>query len=202
MHTCAGVQLDVLHTCAGVRLGVDVQSMNDPMIWRRLRVLANPLRLEMLSLLNSRPDQYVQVIGVQVGCSEDIASKHLQMLGDRGFLIAKRKGRYLFYAVNRDDPLASAVIDAFGEDRSDIGCIMRSMTAFTHERRIAIVQALKGKALGVDALCALTGISKDSLSRHLKKLSSRGMVVRVERLWEISAPANTFAQRLINLVLN
>lgn len=165
-------------------------------------MLANPLRLEMLSLLNTRSEQYVQVIGQQVGCSEDIASKHLQMLGDSGVLTATRKGRYLFYAVNRADPLAVAVIAAFDEDGSDIGYIMKSMTAFTHERRILIVRALKGNALGVDALCARTGISKDALFRHLKKLSSRGMVVRVERLWEISAPSNTFAQRLINLVLN
>lgn len=174
--------------------------MGDPLIWKRLRVLANPLRLEMLSLLHSGPDQYVQVVGNQIGCSEDVASKHLQRLGDHGFLSSKRRGRYLFYTINHADPLTKAVIGEICRNGTDIGGIMKSLTSFTHERRIVIVNVLRRQAMDSESLNRATRISMEALVRHMKKLRDRGVVGKEQGKWSLCDQSDTFKEWLLNFV--
>lgn len=142
--------------------------MNEPPLWKRLRILANPLRLEMLTDVRSRPGRYVQVIGETVRCSEVTACKHLQMLEAGGFLNSRRQGRYLFYDFASGDPLAQALMDEVGRPGADLGGILKVLTAFTHERRIVIVRALNGQPMNAETLCAVSGISRDAVFRHLK----------------------------------
>jgi biotin operon repressor len=58
-----------------------------------------------------------------------------------------------------------------------VDTIFRQVTAFTHPRRIAIVRALKGQRLTEQSLLVLTGISRDAIHRHLRKLVARGVVI-------------------------
>lgn len=168
--------------------------------WKRLRILANPVRLEMLTLVAGHPRQCVKTIGGQMGLPEESASKHLQQLAEGGFLLPEREGRFLYYSPSRD-PLAKSCLDEIKRDGTDIGSMLYSLTAFTHERRILIVRKLAPLPLGAAALGIKTGISKDALSRHLDKLARRDVVQRAEGVWELKKPRNRFARVLLEWAL-
>ncbi|MDZ8117167.1 ArsR/SmtB family transcription factor [Pontiella agarivorans] len=174
--------------------------MSEDLIWRQLRVLANPLRIEMLTLLSTDSKLYVQRIGELLGCAEDIASKHLQRLGDGGFLRSWRRGRYLYYGINTEHPLVAALLEEIDRPEADIGTILKSLTAFTHERRIQIVRSLMTEPKSVDALRVETGISGDALLRHLRKLEAREMVFHREGCWSVAVPRNRLRQWLMEYV--
>lgn len=168
-------------------------------LWKRLRVLANPVRLEMLTVLDSVPELYVQA-AQRMACTEDIACKHLQMLGDAGFLASERRGRYLHYSVMAQDPLASAVLGAVRSGELDMGGILKCLTAFTHERRITIVKVLRGNEMGFEALSRRAHISPEALKRHLKKLRERGVLDVDSGQWRLVDPPSELGRSLTGFV--
>jgi DNA-binding transcriptional ArsR family regulator len=175
--------------------------MNGTLQWKRCRILANPVRLEMLSLLDGRPRMFVQAIGEHLGCSEDAASKHLQLLAEGGFLVAEREGCYLFYSVSRSDPLAAVVLREINADGSDMGSMLKALTAFTHERRIEILAQLAQGAMGFRSLCLATKISREAMKRHLKKLERRGFVEGHDDCWVRSESVGVFGRELMACML-
>ncbi|VGO15522.1 hypothetical protein PDESU_04106 [Pontiella desulfatans] len=160
------------------------------------------MRLEMLSLLNGRPPMFVQAIGEQLGCSEDVASKQLQLLADGDFLSQERKGRFLFYSGMESDRLGCLVLEESLRDGADLGSIMKSLTAFTHERRILIVRELAKGARVFEELCGATGISLDAMKRHLRKLEGRGFVERRDGCWHGIARKDRLGKDLLRIVLD
>ena len=171
--------------------------MSDYPLWKRCRILANPLRLEILSLVARQERQFVRVIGEQLRCSEDIASKHLQYMATGGFLVSEREGRFLFYSIAGEDFLAENTVTEIRRTGSDIGSVMKCVTAYTHERRISIVKELARSALEGPVLGARTGISAEALNRHLDKLVRRGLVCKKDELWALNWPKEQYARQLL-----
>jgi DNA-binding transcriptional ArsR family regulator len=67
---------------------------------RLLRALADPVRLEMLRLIASRPRSTQELAGL-VGMTDAGASRALRLLADAGLLSTRRHGRYLLYELVR-----------------------------------------------------------------------------------------------------
>jgi len=191
------IPISHLRRCGAARYNV---GMALPPYWKRLRILAYPVRLEMLSLVASRPGHCVKDIGEQMALAEDVASKHLQQLAEGGFLIAERDGRFLYYSVSRDR-LAQGCLDEMKRECADIGSMMYAFTAFTHERRIAIVKHLCSEPQAAEQLGVKTGISQGALLRHLDKLSRRGVVERNEDKWVLKKQRRGLARLLLELAL-
>lgn len=65
------------------------------------RVLGDPARLRMLSLIAARPDGEACVCDViePVGLSQPTVSHHLKVLHDAGLLGRERRGSWVFYKV-------------------------------------------------------------------------------------------------------
>jgi ArsR family transcriptional regulator len=64
-------------------------------------VLADPIRLRLLSLLASAPDGEVCVCELvePVGRSQPTVSHHLKVLGDAGLVVGEKRGRWVWYRV-------------------------------------------------------------------------------------------------------
>ncbi len=72
-----------------------------------LRVLADPARLRLLSLIAAQPDSQGCVCDLTepVGLSQPTVSHHLKVLHEAGLLEREQRGRWAFYRL-RSDALA------------------------------------------------------------------------------------------------
>jgi DNA-binding transcriptional ArsR family regulator len=165
-----------------------------PTLWRTCRILANRTRLRAIGLLIHQPDQTVSGLAEQLNLSVAAASQYLRALESRGLLVARRIGRYVKYRL----PPASTASPAFGlvfvlkktfRQRADpIESIFKLATAFTHPRRLQILQALHKKHHMLSQLQRVTRMSNRALYRHLKKLEARKLIVRRRGICEIKSP--------------
>jgi len=171
-------------------------------LWKRCRILANPLRVEMLVCLEKKEPQCVKDIAEEVGVLEDVSSKNLQMLESGGFLQRKRVGKYLLYSLNRTDGLLQAVLGDAVVDNPDFGKILHMLTALTHERRILIVSALAKGQQEFGLLCRQTGISWRAMERQLDKLVRRGFVLMNDGCCRLVEQESLFGNTLIGEAVN
>lgn len=63
----------------------------------RLRAIAHPMRIAIISLLEERGEQNVTTIYETLGIDQAAASHHLTILRSRGVLSARRDGKMTFY---------------------------------------------------------------------------------------------------------
>ncbi len=153
-----------------------------PSLWRTCRALANLRRLELLRILFKSPSMSVSEVARELEWPESTASKHLRLLNSRGLIQAKRTGRRVLYSPHPNphisdstellEALHTAVITTGLSDE----VIFQQITAFTHPRRISLVQALGDRVTALQLLSSKTGITEDACKRHLKKLEVRGIV--------------------------
>jgi DNA-binding transcriptional ArsR family regulator len=169
-------------------------------LWKRCRILANPLRLKMLIVLAGSPRQYVKSVGEQLGLSEDVACKNLQLLASGGFLTAERVGRYLYYSLGGSDALLHAVLGELRRARGDAGFVIRTLTALTHERRVAMIAVLRNEPVDSDVLCRRVRMSGLAAGRHLDKLVRRGWVSMDGDLCRVLFPETPLEQVLLEAV--
>jgi len=67
-----------------------------------LEVLANPVRMQLLSMLASRAEEVcVCDLEAAVPVKQPTVSHHLKLLRAAGLVHSKRRGLYVYYAVNR-----------------------------------------------------------------------------------------------------
>lgn len=66
-----------------------------------LRTLAHPTRLRMIQML-LRTDHTVGQLAEACGIVPHLASEHLRILRDRGFLKSRRRGREVYHVVIED----------------------------------------------------------------------------------------------------
>lgn len=170
-------------------------------LWKRCRILANPLRLEMLACLDQNEPKCVMGIAAETGVSEDVSSKNLQFLELGGFLKQKRSGKYLFYSLDRSNGLLQGVLDEMHDGRIDAGDIMHILTALTHERRISIVAALANGPQELGRLGRRTEISRLAMERQVDKLVRRNFVANHEGECRLLSPKNRLASLLIHLAV-
>ena len=175
-------------------------------MWRTLRVLANPARLGLLRDVCTRPSQCVNALAGRAGLGQPAATQHLRLLQARGLIRARRDSRWVFYTAEADPLVAhapallGAMQRALVKDRVALPAIAKAVTAFTHERRIRIVQAVVG---GVDTpgrLAAACRISTAALARHLDKLERRGVLARGDGRVRLPPPATALAAALLAVV--
>jgi DNA-binding MarR family transcriptional regulator len=154
-----------------------------PTLWRTCRVLANRRRLRILGCLLQQPGQTVSAVSHRLRLSLSATSQCLRALEARGILVARRKGSYVSYHPGAGEtagqvaPLAAALRVVFEREPDPTGFVFRAATAFTHPRRVALVQALAGGAQTLPQLHDRTKISVPALLRHLAKLEARGFLV-------------------------
>jgi len=69
---------------------------------RVLKAIADPTRLQILSLINSQPDSRACVCDLAdaVGLSQPTISHHLKVLTEAGLLQRERRGTWIWYSLD------------------------------------------------------------------------------------------------------
>ena len=168
-------------------------------------MLASESRLRLLWEMMNSGEKSVGALGRSIGISDQNASIQLRLLNSRGIITPYRQGKKLFYHLeaNRMVDDADELLQALWEcHRREIPIprVMRSATAFTHERRIRIVQALQRKPLGPAEMEEMTGIGLRALHRHLSKLESRGFLKSRHGRYRLRVPKDPLSKCLLNIV--
>jgi DNA-binding transcriptional ArsR family regulator len=173
-------------------------------MWRTCRVLANERRLRLFQAVFVRPGCHVSGLAKAVGLSVPVASQYLRDLQARGLISVERRGRWTRYgdrpdgAVGHAAPVAAALRQALVTDGVAPSRVRRTLTAFSHPRRLVILGVLSP----VQALCAAeirhaTGISEPALLRHLRRLEGCGLVAAREGRWMLCVPFSGLARDLL-----
>jgi ArsR family transcriptional regulator len=91
-----------------------------------LRVLADPARLRLLSLIGANPDGEACVCNLTtpLGLSQPTVSHHLKVLTDAGLLGREKRGRWVYYWV-LPEPIA-LLRDALVAPQRDGGSVERA----------------------------------------------------------------------------
>ena len=67
-----------------------------------LRAINHPLRQKMIQLIDKEPKINVTKIYVKLRLEQSVASQHLAILRNAGFVDAIRNGKFIHYAINHD----------------------------------------------------------------------------------------------------
>ena len=173
-------------------------------IWQTCRVIASETRLQMLWYLFSEGELTVTECGQLMGLSPSNTSFQLKMLRECGLIVSRREKMEVFCraeansAVDFAPEVLAALRDCY-KNAVAFKTLIRHATAFTHERRIEIFRALRGRSLTTLALRDATGMSSTALCRHLDKLMRRGYVKRIKGLCRIGIPSDTLGRTLLKL---
>ena len=146
-------------------------------------------------------------LGARVGISEQNASTQLRLLSSRGLITPQREGMKVIYRTeaNAEVEYAQELLNVLREacaEKVPVSQVISSATAFTHPRRIQIVQALEGKGLRPIDIEERTGIQARSLQRHLTKLQRRGLVERTRGLYGLLFSGRKMGRCLLYLAIS
>lgn len=150
-------------------------------LWRVCRVLSQKGRLTLLWLLFENEEQCVSQLMRRAEMTRPNTSIQLKTLYLSGLIRFRREGMNVIYRAEADSRVKNSVflLEALRgcfDMKVPFESIVRHVTAFTHERRIEIVRALKNGSLSVVQLINQCGITSSALYRHLLKLESRKVV--------------------------
>jgi len=177
-----------------------------PTLWRTCRVLASPVRLRVLRHVCEHGETHVSEAARACHLPLSSATAALRALQARGLLGVRREGLFVIYVACADDTVehATAVLAAVRQSfrhRDSTEEIVRAATAFTHVRRLLIVQALTAKPVDATTLSVVCGISRPALYRHLDKLARRGVVASDGHdVWRLLLPESRLLRELLTLV--
>ena len=92
-------------TCCGPLSGTPLDERDATRLAVAFSALGDPVRLRLLSLLSASPDGAVCVCDLvpAVGRSQPTVSHHLKILGDAGLVTGERRGKWVWYSVNREE---------------------------------------------------------------------------------------------------
>jgi DNA-binding transcriptional ArsR family regulator len=76
---------------------------------RLFKMLANDTRLRLLHALERKGELCVTELCAEVGMMPQAVSNQLQRLADRGVVVARREGTYLYYRIA--DPCVAGLLD-------------------------------------------------------------------------------------------
>lgn len=129
-------------------------------------VLSVGSRRRVYEHVAAHPGSHLREIARALSLPLGTALYHLDYLGSRGLLVARRDGRYKrFFVAN-----------ALGRREKDL------VTAFRHAAPRRIAEALlAGRARTQRELCVAVGVSRSTLSFHLKNMMELGLVQCEER---------------------
>ena len=180
-----------------------------PTLWRTCRALANHRRLKILQfLLVHKKQARVTDVAAEMRMPVSVASQYLRILNSRGFLKAKRKGKYVLYEIAGNPSLPTTeillpiVCCLLKQRGKSMEFIFKRMTGFTHPRRIAIVQAVNRGAIRAEDIHMKTAISQRAVLRHLRKLIYRGYLMKRPDGYRITKPVSPLTKALLHLALS
>jgi len=173
-------------------------------LWKTCRVLANKTRLDILRTLLRGAELCVLDIARVESLTEVVASQHLRILHEDGFLQLERKSKWVFYRAEK--PLKGSYAEFFFDllkknlifGNTQAEDLIHLFTAFTHPRRIDIAKALLQKNHTPEELISACDISGQALYRHLDKLTSREFVIQKRDVYQIIR----YRTGLRNILLN
>lgn len=67
-----------------------------------VRAINHPLRKKIIDLLETNGEMVVTDIYVQLRTEQSVASQHLAILRNAGFVVTKRNGKFIHYALNTE----------------------------------------------------------------------------------------------------
>jgi DNA-binding transcriptional ArsR family regulator len=175
------------------------------LIWKTCRVLANEARLQILKRLMCGGELCVSDIADAEGVSSVVASQHLRLLHENGFLNQTRESKWTFYTVisNPELPLAQKIYEPLrtqlARKKNQIPRLLKSTTAFTHSRRIEIVKQLNRTSCTFDELMDVCGISSRAMTRHLEKLRSRNLIQNNSETYRLLPGETEFEKALVDI---
>ncbi len=175
-----------------------------PTLWRTCRVIACETRLHLLWEIFENNELCVGELADLAEITHHNASTQLRALNARGLLVATRRKQKLFYRPEANEDVAHAedllkALHRCYEQSVPFKQIIRQATAFTHTRRIEIVQELSGCRKTFADLLQATGMKPPSLSRHLEKLKARGFVEQVDKMYKLRSPRHKFGRVLLRI---
>ena len=177
-----------------------------PTFWRTSRVLANPVRLRVLQHVCDAGEACVSDTARACDLPLSSATEALRALQARGLLGVRHERSYVIYSPRAEPSVEhaaaalTAMRDAFRRHESPER-IIQAMTAYTHARRILIVQALMSGPADTRRLCAMCRISSPALCRHLDKLARRGLVETVDGdVWRLTPQKSPLPRALLAIV--
>ena len=176
-----------------------------PILWRTCRIIANQRRLKLLWCLFSHGPRCLFELANNVGISNPQASIHLYALASHGLIRQYRSKMRLISA-----PEGNAKI-AYAEDLLEslrtchnteisIRTVFKQATAFTHARRIEIMQALPRTGFSLEQFAEQTHISETALTRHLNKLATRGFIKKKKDHFFKEMPPDSLSQTLLKII--
>jgi DNA-binding HxlR family transcriptional regulator len=177
-----------------------------PTLWRTCRVIANSTRLSLLNELFKVGELHVADLARRIGTSDHNATTQLRALNARGLILSRRQKMRVIYRAEANREVDSAIkllkaLNVSFQQSLPKETVIRMATAFTHERRIEIVRALDGSKKTFYELRETTGMSAPSLSRHIRKLETRGFVIRTSERYCLARPENCLGRTLLKLAL-
>jgi len=178
-----------------------------PTLWRTCRILAHVTRLACLKAVFENPSSTVSEVAGRLSVPVNQASMFLRALQARGLIQAQRHSRWVRYAPFADPLvpgsriLLNALRRALFVGKDSEADIQRTLTGFTHPRRLVILAQLqKSRSVSFEELAVATQISVPALSRHLSKLTARALVSCTEQEWRLVVHPNPVARALLRLI--
>ena len=176
-----------------------------PTLWRTGRMLSGHTRLELFRRVVAHPDQTVSELAAQIHVSLPRASQELRRIQSRGLLQAVRQGLFVRYrpvpdrSVSTAGPLLQAVQEAFRRDpRNDT--LIAIATAFSHARRLALIQLLLRGPWDVHELESISAMSRNTLNRQLRRLREAGLIHRIGKKIALAETDHPLARCLLELL--
>lgn len=171
-------------------------------LWKTCRILANPTRLSFIRRLNKTPNLCVNSMAQAENISEVVASQHLKLLREHGFLQAFPASKWVHYRIaeTKTDSHAGRLIvplcKILSARRPDLGALIHIFTAFTHPRRVDITKILQSQQASFEQLVTLCDISSQALYRHLNKLIDRGVITETNRVYRLNSQTSDLDKAL------
>jgi len=168
-------------------------------------VISRESRLRLLWMLFDSGELPVWKLTQGLEMSQPNTSLQLRDLRAAGFVRFRREKMNVIYRAEADRRVGCAnellnVLRKCYDQSVPFDEITRQATAFTHERRIEIVQALNGGALSYNQLLERSRMNSSALSRHLRKLEARGVIGRTnDDQYRITKPDGRLGKVLLRI---
>ena len=176
-----------------------------PTLWRTCRVLSGNTRLDLFRQVATCPGQTVSNLAAQAKISLPRASQELRRIQSRGLLQAVRRGLFVQYrpvpdrTVSSAGPILQAVQETFRRFPGNES-ILSIAKAFSHARRLALIQLILRGPWAIQDLESIAGTSRNTLNRHLRQLREAGLTRRVGKKVAIAETDHPLARCLLDLL--
>jgi len=178
-----------------------------PSLWRTCRTLASKPRLRLLAELFHGGELGVSQVAIRCDMREPDTSLRLRQLQARGLVSARRQGRWTFYSpqANPDVRHAAEIVEALRPLRLTsapcVAGVIRTLTAFTHPRRLNLLQAIAEGCSHPADLARRCELSRPALYRHLTKMVRRQVIQRQGDQYALAVPTDPLTLTLLPMAI-